>query len=68
MVALLCFVVAILASPLKSRSRLEAETTSAHYIVPAAVRPDGLTNNDRWFVIQLYRWFPSILNSYGRPS
>src|SRR5450830_1091631 len=21
-----------------------------------------LTNNDRWFFIQLYRWFPSILN------
>jgi hypothetical protein len=20
-----------------------------------------LTNNDRWFFIQLYRWFPSIL-------
>jgi hypothetical protein len=20
-----------------------------------------LTNNDRWFLIQLYRWFPSIL-------
>ena len=24
------------------------------------VKP-GLTNNDRWFLIQLYRWFPSIL-------
>jgi hypothetical protein len=21
-----------------------------------------LTNSDRWFLIQLYRWFPSILN------
>jgi hypothetical protein len=20
-----------------------------------------LTNNDRWFVLQMYRWFPSIL-------
>jgi len=20
-----------------------------------------LTNNDRWFLVQLYRWFPSIL-------
>jgi hypothetical protein len=20
-----------------------------------------LTNNDRWFFVQLYRWFPSIL-------
>jgi hypothetical protein len=23
---------------------------------------DRLTNCDRWFLIQLYRWFPSILN------
>ena len=30
--------------------------------MPAAARPDGLTNNDRWFFIQLYRWVPSILN------
>jgi hypothetical protein len=22
-----------------------------------------LTNNDRWFFIQLYRWFPSILSA-----
>jgi hypothetical protein len=27
--------------------------------VPSRVR---LTNYDRWFFIQLYRWFPSILN------
>jgi hypothetical protein len=24
-------------------------------------RRPRLTNNDRWFLIQLYRWFPSIL-------
>src|SRR4029453_15988986 len=65
MVALLCFVFAILASPLKSRSRLEAENAALrHQLIilcrqrPARVR---LTNNDRWFFIQLYRWFPSIL-------
>jgi hypothetical protein len=23
-----------------------------------------LTNNDRWFLIQLYRWFPSILGRH----
>jgi hypothetical protein len=22
-----------------------------------------LTNNDRWFFVQLYRWFPSILHA-----
>jgi transposase InsO family protein len=66
MVALLCFVVAILASPLKSRSRLEAENAALRHQLnilcrqrPVRVR---LTNNDRWFFIQLYRWVPSILN------
>jgi hypothetical protein len=29
--------------------------------VPSRVR---LTNNDRWFLIQLYRWFPSILQVF----
>jgi len=24
-----------------------------------------LTNNDRWFFVQLYRWFPSILDVVG---
>ena len=28
-----------------------------------------LTNNDRWFFIQLYRWFPSILRgSHNHPT
>src|ERR1700737_4232338 len=50
MIGLLCFVLAVLASPFKSKLRLEAEN--------AVLR---LTNNDRWFFVQLYRWFPSIL-------
>jgi transposase InsO family protein len=66
MVALLCFVVAILASPLKSRSRLEAENAALRHqlIILCRQRPVRvrLTNNDRWFFIQLYRWVPSILN------
>jgi hypothetical protein len=65
MVALLCFVVAILASPLKSRSRLEAENAALRHqlIILCRQRPVRvrLTNNDRWFFSQLYRWFPSIL-------
>ena len=28
--------------------------------VPGRVQP---TNGDRWFLIQLYRWFPSVLNA-----
>jgi transposase InsO family protein len=66
MVALLCFVFAILASPLKSRSRLEAENAALRHQLIILCRQRHvrvrLTNNDRWFLIQLYRWFPSILN------
>jgi transposase InsO family protein len=66
MVALLWFVLAVLVAPFKSKRRLEAENAVLRHQlivlrrkVPSRVR---LTNNDRWFLIQLYRWFPSILN------
>ena len=65
MFALLCFVLAVLASPFKSKSRLEAENaTLRHQLIVLRRKMPGrprLTNNDRWFFIQLYRWFPSIL-------
>jgi hypothetical protein len=65
MVALICFVLAVLASPFKSKSRLEAENATLRHqlIVLRRKMPDRrrLTNNDRWFFIQIYRWFPSIL-------
>src|SRR4029450_4579146 len=65
MFALLCFVLAFLASPFKSKSRLEAENAALrHQFVVLRRKVQGrirLTNNDRWFFIQLYRWFPSIL-------
>jgi hypothetical protein len=35
-----------------------------HQLIVLKRRPPGrvrLTNHDRWFFIQLYRWFPSIL-------
>ena len=61
----LCFFLAILASPFKSRSRLEAENAALrHQLIVLRRKVQGrvpLTNNDRWFFIQLYRWFPSIL-------
>ena len=63
MIGLLCFVLAVLASPFKSKLRLEAENAVLRQIVKRR-RLHGrvrLTNNDRWFLIQLYRWFPSIL-------
>jgi hypothetical protein len=65
MFALFCFVLAVLASPLKSISRLEAENAALrHQLIVLRRKVHGrirLTNNDRWFFIQLYRWFPSIL-------
>jgi Integrase core domain len=65
MIGLLCFALAILASPFKSKLRLEAENAALrHQLIVLRRRLHGrvrLTNHDRWFFIQLYRWFPSIL-------
>jgi transposase InsO family protein len=65
MIGLLLFVLAILASPIKSKSRLEAENAVLRHQLIVLTRKLGgrvrLTNNDRWFFIQMYRWFPSIL-------
>ena len=65
MIGLLCFVLAVLASPFKSKLRLEAENAVLrHQLNVLRRRLRGrvrLTNNDRWFLIQLYRRFPSIL-------
>src|SRR6202140_1415464 len=65
MIGLFCFVLAVLASPFKSKLRLEAENSVLRHQLnvvrrrlPGRVR---LTNHDRWFFVQLYRWFPSIL-------
>jgi len=65
MIALLCFVLNVLVSPFKSTSQLEAENAALRHqvvmlrrIVHRRVR---LTNSDRIFFIQLYRWFPSVL-------
>jgi transposase InsO family protein len=65
MIGLLCFVLAVLASPFKSKAWLEAENAVLrHQLIVLRRRPRGrvrLTNHDRLFFIQLYRWFPSIL-------
>src|ERR1700720_3409940 len=65
MIGLFCFVLAVLASPFKSKVGLEAENAVLRHQLnvlrrrlPGRVR---LTNHDRWFLIQLYRWVPSIL-------
>ena len=65
MVALIWFVLTVLASPFKSKSRLEAENTALrHQLIVLRRKVRGrarLSNNDRWFFVQLYRWCPSIL-------
>jgi len=65
MIGLLRFVLGILASPFKSKSRLEAENAVLrHQLIVLRRKLRGrvkLANSDRWFFIQLYRWFPSIL-------
>jgi hypothetical protein len=64
MIALLWFVLAILASPFKSKSQLEAENAALRrQLIVLRRKVNGrvrLTNNDRLFLVQLYRWFPSI--------
>ena len=53
MCALLCFVMAVLALPFKSKSRLEAENAALrHQLIVLRRKVHGrvrLTNNDRWF-------------------
>ena len=65
MFALLCCFLAIIALPFKSRRRLEAENAVLrHQLIILRRRVPGralLTNGDRWFFVQLYRLFPSIL-------
>ena len=57
--------VVVLASPFKSKSRLAAENAVLrHQLIVLRRKVQGrvqLTNNDRWFLVQLYRWFPSVL-------
>ena len=65
MAALLCFILSLLASPCKSKSRLEAENAALrHQLIVLRRKMSGrvqLTNSDRWFFVQLYRSFPAIL-------
>jgi hypothetical protein len=64
MIGLLCFALAVLASAFKSKVRLGAENSVLrHQLIVLSRRLHGrvrITNQDRWFFVQLYRWFPSI--------
>ena len=65
MIALIRFVLTILGSPFKSKSWLEAENAALRQqLIVLRRRMKGrarLANADLWFFVQLYRWFPSIL-------
>ena len=65
MIALLCFALAILASPFRSKTQLGAENAALRQQVVVlrrmVHRRVRLTNSDRLVFIQLYRWFPSVL-------
>jgi hypothetical protein len=65
MIGLLRFVLAVVASPFKSKIRLEAENAVLRHQLIVLRRKlrrrVQFANSDRWFFVQLYRWFPSIL-------
>ena len=67
MIALFCLLLALFASPIKSKSRLEAENAALrHQLIILRRKVRGrvrLTDGDRLFFIQLYRWFPSVLKT-----
>src|SRR5207344_979712 len=65
MIALLWFLLTLFASPLKAKSRLEAENAALRYqLIVLRRKVTGrvrLSNGDRLVFIQLYRWFPSVV-------
>src|SRR3979411_424108 len=67
MITLLCFFLTLFALPFKSKSRLEQETAALRYqLIVLKRRVRGrvqLTNGDRLSLVQLYRWFPSVLKA-----
>src|SRR6266478_2325329 len=66
MIALLYFLLTLFASPFKSKSRLEAENAALRHqliVLQRMMRGRVLTNGDRLFLVQLYRWFPSVLRA-----
>ena len=67
MIALFCLCLTLLVSPFKSKGRLEAENAALrHRLIILRRKVRGrvrLTDGDRLFFIQLYRWFPTILKA-----
>src|SRR5713226_2384669 len=67
MIALFWLFLAVSVSPFKSKNRLAAENAALrHQLIVLQRRVRGrvqLTNGDRLFLVQLYRWFPSVLRA-----
>jgi hypothetical protein len=67
MVALISFLLNVVTSLFKSKSRLEAENAALrHQLIVLQRKLRGrvpFTNSDRQFFVQLYRWFPSVLKA-----
>ena len=67
MVAFLLFLLNLLGLAFKSTSQLAAENAALRQQVIVLQRKVRgrvqLTDSDRLFFIQLYRWFPSVLNA-----
>src|SRR5262249_15047709 len=67
MIALFWLFRAVSVSPFKSKNRLAAENAALrHQMSVLQRRVRGrvqLTNGDRLFLVQLYRWFPSVLKT-----
>jgi transposase InsO family protein len=67
MIALIFFVLNLFTSLFTPKSRLEAENAALrHQVMVLQRKVRGrvqLTNSDRLFFIQLYRWFPSVLKA-----
>ena len=67
MVALLLFLLRLLVAPFRPISQLEAENAALRrqlIVLRRQVRGRvRFTNGDRLFFLQLYRWFPSIVEA-----
>jgi hypothetical protein len=67
MIALVCFIWGVVLSPFKSKGRLAAENAALrHQVIVLRRKVRGriqLTNADRLFFVQLYRWCPSALKA-----
>jgi hypothetical protein len=65
MIALIWFVLAVLTSPFKLKGRLEPENAVLrHQLIVLRRKLESRARSqikDRWFLVQMYRCFPSIL-------